>query len=144
MEPHNNNVAPPAELPQPQTNYDSGSMEISHVNQTEHSVGQAVETATTKQNGSPASATAPPLFNSVLPLGAQVNTINPNPVINTSYSKGLIADDTDLIEKEWVIKAKEIVEQTKEDPYLQNKEMNKFKADYIKTRYNKDIRINED
>lgn len=55
-----------------------------------------------------------------------------------------IADDTDLIEKEWVVKAKHIVEQTKNDPHLRNQEINKIKADYIKKRYNKDIRTTSD
>lgn len=56
----------------------------------------------------------------------------------------VIADDTDLIEKEWVEKAKEIVARTRQDPYLQNKEVERMKADYMKKRYNKDIRITED
>lgn len=56
----------------------------------------------------------------------------------------IIADDSDLIEKEWVLKAKEIVARTKHDPYLQNKEVERIKADYMKKRYNKDIRITED
>ena len=56
----------------------------------------------------------------------------------------LIADDADLIEKEWVEKAKQLVDQTKDDPYKQNKEINKFKADYIKKRYNKDVQLNND
>lgn len=56
----------------------------------------------------------------------------------------MIADDVDLIEKEWVTKAKAIVDNTKDDPHRQNKELNKVKADYIKKRYNKDIRISED
>jgi hypothetical protein len=56
----------------------------------------------------------------------------------------LIAEDADLIEKEWVLKAKQIVEKTKYDPYLQNKEMGKFKADYLKKRYNKTINTVED
>lgn len=55
-----------------------------------------------------------------------------------------IADDTDLIEKEWVDKAKQIVEQTAQDPYLQNKEINKVKMDYLKKRYNKQVKLNED
>ena len=55
-----------------------------------------------------------------------------------------IADDTDLIEKEWVIKAKEIVARTKHDPYEQNKQVERMKADYMKKRYNKDIRVIED
>lgn len=53
------------------------------------------------------------------------------------------ADDNDLIEQEWVIKAKAIVERTHDDPYLQNKEINKFKADYIKKRYKREIKVNE-
>lgn len=56
----------------------------------------------------------------------------------------LIADDADLIEKAWVEKAKQLVEQTKNDPYVQNKEINKFKADYIKKRYQKDIKLTEE
>jgi len=52
-----------------------------------------------------------------------------------------VADDLDLIEKEWVTKAKGIVEQTKHDPYNQNKEMNLFKADYMKKRYNRDVKV---
>lgn len=52
-----------------------------------------------------------------------------------------IADDVDLIEKEWVEKAKHIVEQTKHDPYQQNQEMTKMKADYLKKRYNRDLKV---
>jgi hypothetical protein len=56
----------------------------------------------------------------------------------------IIADDSDLIEKEWVLKAKEIVMRTRHDPYQQNKEVERVKADYMKKRYNKDIRVTED
>lgn len=54
-----------------------------------------------------------------------------------------IADDNDLIEKEWVNKAKLIVAKTKDDPREQSKELYKYKADYIKKRYNKDIKVSE-
>ena len=40
-----------------------------------------------------------------------------------------IADDVDLIEKEWVQKAKNIVNKTKDDPHKQNIELNKVKAE---------------
>jgi hypothetical protein len=53
------------------------------------------------------------------------------------------ADDNDLIEKEWVIKAKRIVDSNRSDPYNQTKEMNLFRADYMKKRYNKVIKISE-
>lgn len=52
-----------------------------------------------------------------------------------------IADDIDLIEKEWVEKAKEIVNQTKDDPRQQNIALGKMKADYLKKRFNKTINI---
>lgn len=55
----------------------------------------------------------------------------------------LIADDADLIEKEWVLKAKAIVAQTAHDPNLQTKEMGKVKAEYLKKRYNKNLKLDE-
>lgn len=66
------------------------------------------------------------------------------PANSADTTTPLIADDTDLIEKEWVEKAKQLVDQTKDDPYKQNKEINKFKATYIKKRYNKDIQLSKD
>lgn len=59
-------------------------------------------------------------------------------------AQNLAAGDIDLIEKEWVERAKAIVEQTKNDPFVQNKELSKIKAEYIKKRYNKDIKLIED
>lgn len=59
-------------------------------------------------------------------------------------SSPLMAEDSDLIEKEWVEKAKKIVEATRDDPYQQNREINKVKADYMKKRYNKDIHLSEE
>jgi hypothetical protein len=54
-----------------------------------------------------------------------------------------IAGDVDLIEKTWVRKAKQVVENTKDDPYNQNKQMNRVKAGYIKKRYNKEVKLAE-
>lgn len=55
-----------------------------------------------------------------------------------------VANDIDLIEKAWVQKAKAIVESTQGDPYLQNKQINRMKVEYIKKRYNKDIVVGKD
>ncbi len=54
------------------------------------------------------------------------------------------ADDSDLIEREWVSKAKYIVETSRDDPRLQNKEISKLKADYIQKRYNKQLKVSDD
>ncbi len=55
----------------------------------------------------------------------------------------LLADDVDVIEKEWVEKAKKIVNATREDPYLQEKEVSKLQADYLQKRYGKQVKVTE-
>lgn len=52
-----------------------------------------------------------------------------------------IADDSDLIEKEWVTRAKQIVSSTHDDPFQQNRSIMKLRADYLKKRYNKNVNI---
>ena len=54
-----------------------------------------------------------------------------------------IAEDVDLIEKEWVNKAKNIVEQTRNNPTEQSKKLGEFKASYVKARYGKDLKVTE-
>jgi hypothetical protein len=55
-----------------------------------------------------------------------------------------MASDSDLIEKEWVDKVKQLVESTKNDPHKLAKEINKMKAAYLKKRYQKDIKVPKD
>ncbi len=62
---------------------------------------------------------------------------------SAAVSAHLSADDLDLIEKEWVQKAKEIVESTQNDPHIQSDELSKVKADYIKKRYGRDVKVRE-
>jgi|SRR3989344_4804409 len=66
----------------------------------------------------------------------------PDPSAPVSASPTM-ADDEDLIEKEWVDKAKQIVERNKNDPHAQNKEIGLYKAEYMKKRFNKDIKTTE-
>jgi hypothetical protein len=54
------------------------------------------------------------------------------------------AADEDLIEKEWVEKAKKVVAETKHDPYLQGQEVSKLQADYLKKRYGKIVNLPSD
>jgi hypothetical protein len=51
------------------------------------------------------------------------------------------AADNDVIEKEWVIKAKQVVAETRHDPFKQVRELNKLKADYMKKRYDKELKL---
>lgn len=52
-------------------------------------------------------------------------------------------DDDDRVEKVWVEKAKQIVEHTRDDPHKQSQELTVFKADYMKKRYGKSIKITQ-
>ncbi|MCA9313279.1 hypothetical protein H6801_02595 [Candidatus Nomurabacteria bacterium] len=63
------------------------------------------------------------------------------PVVASSSGSVAIADDVDVIEKEWVDKAKSIVNQTKGDPYHQEKQVSELQADYLKKRYNKSVKL---
>ncbi|MDX2776275.1 hypothetical protein PV379_02780 [Streptomyces caniscabiei] len=51
----------------------------------------------------------------------------------------LVANDDDLIEKEWVDKAKQIIANTRDDPYRRELEVGQLQADYLKKRYGKDL-----
>lgn len=51
----------------------------------------------------------------------------------------VVAADEDLIEKEWVDKAKKIIDQTKDDPYKREKAVGELQKDYLKKRYGKEI-----
>lgn len=50
-----------------------------------------------------------------------------------------IAADDDLIEKEWVDKAKRIIAETQNDPYKREREIGKLQADYLRKRYGKEL-----
>ena len=73
----------------------------------------------------------------------------PTPVINddssddsiqsTNDPNPLTAADDDLIEKEWVDKAKKIVEETRDDPHRREQEVGKLQADYLRKRYGKEL-----
>ena len=52
-------------------------------------------------------------------------------------------DDGDVLDKEWVKKAKVIVEANKADPFKESQELSKAKADYLRVRYSKHIKVDE-
>ena len=55
----------------------------------------------------------------------------------------LVANDDDLIEKEWVDKAKKIVIATKDDPYRRETEVGKLQVDYLRKRYGRELGVSE-
>jgi hypothetical protein len=85
------------------------------------------------------------------PMQAQPGTLVPPPMPAPpqppaqaqANGNPAVADDGDLIEKEWVHKAKSIVESTKGDPYKQSEALTALKADYMQKRYNKTIKTTQ-
>jgi hypothetical protein len=63
------------------------------------------------------------------------------PVVDDSNP--VIAGDDDLIEKEWVDKAKKIILDTKDDPYAREREVNKLQVDYLRKRYGKELGVSD-
>jgi Txe/YoeB family toxin of Txe-Axe toxin-antitoxin module len=51
----------------------------------------------------------------------------------------LVAEDADLIEKEWVERAKKIILETKDDPFARTNRVNELQKDYLQKRYNKNL-----
>lgn len=54
-----------------------------------------------------------------------------------------VIKESDRIEKEWIDKAKAIVASNQDDPYAQKNAMSQVKAEYIRKRFNKTVKINE-
>ena len=137
MEPkHNNDYLPAAELPPLDQPYGPG-------------VGPEQRPARPEIRGTPPPVTAGSGAGGTgssfgTPASASSASSNPaaqpQPTTVPAQTSGLIADDADLIEKEWVLKAKAIVAHTRSDPHQQNIEMTNIKADYLKKRYNKDLK----
>lgn len=55
----------------------------------------------------------------------------------------LIANDDDLIEKEWVDKAKKIIAETQNNPYKRDEEVGKLQVDYLKKRFGRELGVPE-
>ncbi|MBX4201493.1 hypothetical protein KW803_01170 [Candidatus Saccharibacteria bacterium] len=53
------------------------------------------------------------------------------------------AQDSERIEPVWVNKAKQIIAQTREDPYQQKAQISRESAEYIQKRFNKQVKLDE-
>lgn len=67
----------------------------------------------------------------------------PAPVPSGNGTTPLVAADEDLIEKEWVDKAKQIIEQTRDDPHARTQKVNELQRDYLQKRYGKVVGASE-
>lgn len=89
---------------------------------------------------SDAAAFATSMATPVVPVQQDPPQVAPPPTTSTTP---LVAGDEDLIEKEWVDKAKEIIEQTKDDPHARTQKVNELQRDYLQKRYGKVVGASE-
>lgn len=77
-----------------------------------------------------------------------LTTVIPTPVTNVpvvddntaaAQVSPLVANDDDLIEKEWVDRAKRIVSETQNDPRQRDDRINILKVDYVKKRFGREL-----
>lgn len=78
------------------------------------------------------------------PVVAQPLTNPDSQTVPSDDNATLIANDDDIIEKEWVDKAKKIIAETKDDPYRREVEISKLQIEYIRKRYGREIGRVED
>jgi hypothetical protein len=113
--------------PTPETGFDRG----------EQPVEQRAEATPSAVNAAPALPT--PV---ALPIPPPPVTAD-DAVVQDDTAAPLLASDEDLIEKEWVDKAKKIIAETKDDPHRREREVGKLQADYLKKRYGKELGATE-
>ena len=68
----------------------------------------------------------------------------PLPATAAPAGNPVIADDVDVIEKEWVDKAEEVIEKTAGNPHAEEEAVEDLQIDYMKKRFNKDIKKSDD
>lgn len=133
-------VKPPAKTGEAQPSAQNAQQEAAPVKQlgTERNPelpaaqGQGAPSATQAQTNQVSQQSMPPSDN---------ESNDASSVLTTTAMPG-IADDSDLIEKEWVEKAQEVIKRTKDDPHTQSKELGQVKAEYLKKRF--DRKLNSD
>ncbi len=74
-----------------------------------------------------------------------VQTPVPLPPATSSLPGASTSNDDDaVVDEEWVGKAREVAARYRSDPFAQSWELSRVKAQYLKARYNKDIKVSED
>ena len=106
-------------------------------------LGPNPELAPARQEKAPASGPPPAAIPTIpLPIPQPPTGTTPAPAATPMPTVPVANDDDgDLIEKAWVDKAKQIVERNRDDPHKQSEALTVFKADYMKKRYGKAIKL---
>jgi hypothetical protein len=117
MPPVNNGERVPV-LPTPETGIEQGAERFE-------------QTAEAQAAAADAAATGAPVITPVVPSSPIVQ--------DASIGSPAVAADEDVIEKEWVDKAKKIIDETKDDPHSRTQKVNQLQKDYLRKRYGKEL-----
>lgn len=133
----------PEILPEPQASQSAEASKAGIDN--EASAQQAIEANTTNgvQAAGSGALSATAVNDAQMAVTSSVPGVQGSATGPTGSSMPMKADDLDLIEKEWVKKAKHIVEMTLGDPYKQSQEMSHVKADYLQKRFSKQLKVSK-
>lgn len=93
---------------------------------------QAAEASAAASDAAAVGTAAPPPVPAEPPVAAQPVSDSP-----------AVAADEDVIEKEWVDKAKKIILETPDDPHGRASRVNELQRDYLKKRYGKALGASE-
>ncbi len=93
----------------------------------------------------------PPQDNVVAPIASPVQNVPSNPVPqgqnaqnDSAIDASEEAGDIEIIEKPWVDKAEDIIKKDKGKPYYKEEDHEDLQADYLKERFGKEIKKEED
>lgn len=130
----NNGEQPAFNMPQPGVETNSSHQPVTS------------EKSSVRTEHMPVSGFSIPQVQTAVPIPApmppqSVSPSTPSATTSTNSAAPATAADNDLIEKEWIVGAKRIVENTKEDPRIQSNQLSRYKADYMKKRYNKELKV---
>jgi hypothetical protein len=73
------------------------------------------------------------------PVAAATPAVDPVQSDASATAGPVVAANDDVIEKEWVDRAKDIVAKTKDDPHARADQVNTLQKDYLQKRYGKVI-----
>jgi hypothetical protein len=137
MNPSSLNEMPNLNLPPPNIEQNSIEQVLTNPNINRETIEQL---PTSQNNVSPIQGAVSPTLAAPTPLANQPVSNN---IIFQQLLSGypMVAHDGNRIEEGWVIKMKQVINATKDDPYMQAKAVALSKADYIKKRYNKEIKL---
>jgi hypothetical protein len=102
-------------------------------------IQSSVERVEQRSEITPVAVNSMPILPAIQVVPASAPTVVADDTVQAVDDSPIVASDDDLIEKEWVDKAKKIIMQTKDDPYRREQEVSRLQADYLRKRYGKEL-----